>query len=228
LVPIFVALLLIVTGVGLLLTNAFDGVTAWDTEIVRELAESRTATMDTLTGYGTWLAESVVSIALLVVAVVTVRLVSHAWTLPVFLAVAVGSEKLIYLISSVIVDRGRPPVDTVGETYATASFPSGHVGTAIALYGGIALVVGALSGRRALRDGLIVVAVLITAVVAYSRMYRGFHYPTDVIAGAALGASCLVVSWVGIGRFAASGRPRPSSARGSERPWQPVEGTTAT
>jgi undecaprenyl-diphosphatase len=228
LLPTFVALLAIVTGVGLLLTNVLDGVTAWDTDVVRRLVESRTDTMDTLTDYGTWLAESVTSIALLIVAAVVARLVSRGWTLPVSLAVAVGSEKLIYLISSIIVDRGRPPVDTLGETYATASFPSGHVGTAIALYGGIALVAGALSGRRAVRDGLLVVAVLITAVVAYCRMYRGFHFPTDVIVGAVVGTTCLVVSWMGIGRFAPSNRLRPPVDTVFERPWQSVEGTTAT
>jgi undecaprenyl-diphosphatase len=125
----------------------------------------------------------------------------------------------------VIVDRPRPPVDTVGTTYATASFPSGHVGTAIALYGGIALIVGALSGRRALRDGLLVVAFAITAVVAYCRMYRGFHFPSDVIVGAVLGTSCLVVSWLGIGRFAPSNRLRSPGDLTAERPWQSVEET---
>jgi undecaprenyl-diphosphatase len=225
LLPVFAVLLVGVVGIGLLLTHVLDGVTEWDTDVVRRLAETRTDTLDTLTDYGTWLAETVTSIAVLLVAIVVARLVSHGWTLSVFIAIAVGSEKLIYLISSVIVDRPRPPVDTVGTTYATASFPSGHVGTAIALYGGIALIVGALSGRRALRDGLLVVAFAITAVVAYCRMYRGFHFPSDVIVGAVLGTSCLVVSWLGIGRFAPANRLRSPGDITAERPWQSVEET---
>jgi undecaprenyl-diphosphatase len=202
LLPVYALVFAVTAGIGLLITNVLDGVTAWDTDVVRELAASRTDVMDTLTGYGTWLAESVVSIAILLVAMVVARLVSHGWTLTVFLAVAVGSEKLIYLLSSLIVDRDRPPVPTVGQTYATASFPSGHVGTAISLYGGIALVVGVLVGSRALGRSLLVVAAVIAAVVAYCRMYRGFHFPTDVIVGAAVGMTCLAVAWLGIGRLA--------------------------
>jgi undecaprenyl-diphosphatase len=228
LLPVFAVLFLIVTGLGLLLTHALDGVTAWDTDVLRRLAESRTDTVDTLTEYGTWLAETVTSIAVLLVALVVARLVSHGWTLSVFLAVAVASEKLIYLVSSVLVNRERPPVPTVGTTYATSSFPSGHVGTAITLYGGIALVVGALSGSRALRNGLLVVTGVIAAVVAYCRLYRGFHFPTDVMVGAAVGTTCLAVSWLGIGRFAPSNRLHPSEDAGLELPWQPVERTTAT
>ena len=226
LLPIFATVLVVVIGIGLVLTRMLDGVTTWDTDVLRRLAETRTDTLNTLTDYGTWLAETVTSIAVLLVALVVARVVSHGWTLSVFLAVAVGSEKLIYLISSVIVDRPRPPVDTVGTTYATASFPSGHVGTAITLYGGIALIVGALSGRRMLRNGLLVVAFAIAAVVAYCRMYRGFHFPTDVLVGAAVGTSCLVVSWLGIGRFAPSNRLRPGGDFPAERPWQPVQEDT--
>ena len=120
--------------------------------------------------------------------------------------------------------RDRPPVPTVGTTYATSSFPSGHVGTAITLYGGIALIVGALNGSRAVRNGLLVLAALIATVVAYCRMYRGFHFPTDVMAGVAVGTTCLVVSWLGIGRFAPSNRLRPPADGGFERPWTPVAG----
>ena len=74
----------------------------------------------------------------------------------------------------------------------------------MALYGGIAVTIGAITGRRALRNGLLVLAVLITAVVAYCRMYRGFHYPTDVLVGAALGTTCLILAWWRLGRSAPS------------------------
>ena len=64
------------------------------------------------------------------------------------------------------------------------------------MYGGIALIAGVITGRRAVRLGLFVVALAVTAIVAYCRMYRGFHYPTDVIVGFVLGAICLAAAWI--------------------------------
>ena len=64
------------------------------------------------------------------------------------------------------------------------------------MYGGIALVAGLITGRRAVRLGLLVVAIVVTAIVGYCRMYRGFHYPTDVIAGFVLGVICLATAWI--------------------------------
>jgi undecaprenyl-diphosphatase len=112
----------------------------------------------------------------------------------VFLALAVGGEKLIYFIASLAVGRDRPPVPTVGTTYATSSFPSGHVASAITLYGGIALVVTARRSHAARRIALFVVAV-IAAVVACCRMYAGFHYLSDCVAGALTGVIWLTATY---------------------------------
>jgi undecaprenyl-diphosphatase len=56
-----------------------------------------------------------------------------------------------------------------------------------------------------------VVAVLICAAVpltiAVSRVYRGMHYPTDVMAGALLGALWLTVVIFYVRRHSAGGHP---------------------
>ncbi len=62
----------------------------------------------------------------------------------------------------------------------TASFPSGHTATAIA---------GAMAMARVWPAARWVLAGL-AVVIAYSRMYVGVHYPTDVFAGALLGLAC--------------------------------------
>ena len=204
LIPALAVVFAVTVAAGWSVVHLLDSVAAWDTHVIEDLASGRTSRLNTLTGYGTWLADSVTSIVLVLVAIVVARIVTKQWTWSIFLALALGSEKLIYLVSSIIVGRDRPPVPTIGETFATDSFPSGHVGTAMALYGGIAVTIGAITGRRALRNGLLVLAVLITAVVAYCRMYRGFHYPTDVLVGAALGTICLILAWWRLGRKAPS------------------------
>jgi undecaprenyl-diphosphatase len=86
--------------------------------------------------------------------------------------------------------RSRPPLDGVAlrrrlrRQPSTKSFPSGHATSAAAFTVGVALEspkVGAAVG-------------VLGAVVAYSRVYTGVHYPGDVLAGVALGAGCALLT----------------------------------
>ncbi len=63
----------------------------------------------------------------------------------------------------------------------TASFPSGHAAAAVA---------GAMSLGRVWPAARWALAAL-AALIAYSRIYVGVHYPTDVLAGLLLGAACV-------------------------------------
>jgi undecaprenyl-diphosphatase len=184
---------------GLLLTHVFDhgALVRWDTDVEVRLAEHRTELQNTLARAGTWLAETVPVLVVLLAAIIVAWRTSTRIAAPVFLVVAVGGEKLIYLIVSIVVGRSRPPVPSLGFTYATKSFPSGHVASAITLYGSIALLV-ALQRSSALRRALLLAVGVVAAIVAYCRMYRGFHYPTDVIAGAVLGVAWLTVTYYAV------------------------------
>ncbi|MGW7680719.1 phosphatase PAP2 family protein [Kribbella sp. NPDC054772] len=62
----------------------------------------------------------------------------------------------------------------------SGSFPSGHSASAVAFAVAVGHVVPAL--RPPLR--------IAAAVVAFSRVYTGVHYPSDVLVGATLGAAC--------------------------------------
>lgn len=59
------------------------------------------------------------------------------------------------------------------------SFPSGHTCSSVAA----ALTMLKLSDRR-----LGIAACVLAVLIAFSRMYVGVHYPTDVLAGALIGA----------------------------------------
>jgi membrane-associated phospholipid phosphatase len=193
LVPLFTAAM---TVLGLLVVH---GPAGWlreaDLRAVETLVDRRSSTLDTLTRYGTWLADTVPVLVLTAVAVLLAWRITHRLVLPAVIALAVGGEKLIYLVTSILVARDRPPVPTLGDPHATASFPSGHVGAALALYGSVALVVAVRAAGGRWRAGLLVVAGILTAVVAFCRVYRGFHFPTDVLAGALLGAVWLWTVW---------------------------------
>ncbi|WP_241834953.1 bifunctional phosphatase PAP2/diacylglycerol kinase family protein [Pseudofrankia asymbiotica] len=117
-------------------------------------------------------------------------------------AVTNGPAKMIFR-------RGRPVNQAVPlvrrphRQHLSFSFPSGHSASAAAFATAVALdapkaaaPVGALAG-----------------LVAFSRVYVGVHYPSDVVAGAALGAACaLATTKVMPRRSWAPARGRPASA----------------
>ncbi|MBP0458007.1 bifunctional phosphatase PAP2/diacylglycerol kinase family protein [Streptomyces montanisoli] len=79
--------------------------------------------------------------------------------------------------------RERPGLDQVpvirrlSRQPVTTSFPSGHAASAAAFAAGVALE----------SKGWGAVVAPVAASVAFSRIYTGVHYPSDVVAGAALG-----------------------------------------
>jgi len=82
-------------------------------------------------------------------------------------------------------------VSQLGGEPGTHSFPSGHVAATFVLWFGIAVLLG--SGRWRLPWRLLAWALAAVPVltVAFSRVYRGMHFTTDVLAGLALGAAAL-------------------------------------
>lgn len=187
-VPLLAAIPAIIGTVWLIgvlvIHSRIDG---WDLSADRWLADHRTLWINTATEWGTWLAETIPVLVILLGAIIIARRRTGGWRTSVFLAAVVGGEKLIYIASSTLVARARPPLPPLDDTYATSSFPSGHVGSAITLYSAIAIAVAAWRGRTYL-IALMSVMVLFTCIVGFSRMYRGFHYPSDVVAGVLIGA----------------------------------------
>ncbi|MFD3548471.1 bifunctional phosphatase PAP2/diacylglycerol kinase family protein [Streptomyces sp. NPDC058655] len=75
--------------------------------------------------------------------------------------------------------EGVPAVRQLATQPHTTSFPSGHAASAFAFTAGLAL--------ESPYWGAVVAPV--AASVAFSRVYTGVHYPSDVLAGAALGVA---------------------------------------
>jgi len=133
-------------------------------------------------------------VAVAVIAVAVLFRLHHRWAAAV-IAFGLALEVATFITANNLVRRERPPVSTVGDAPTTFSFPSGHVAATVVVWGGLALVVVALTRRKALQALVWLVPVLFVAAVASARVYRGMHFLTDVVAGVVLGLLSLVIVW---------------------------------
>ena len=102
---------------------------------------------------------------------------------PLYVIAAVASADMLATLGKALVHRHRPVEHQIGPSERTHSWPSGHAATAFA---GAATLAWLVPRFRLLWYALAV-------LIAYSRLYNGVHYPTDVLSGAILG---LLVAWV--------------------------------
>lgn len=79
--------------------------------------------------------------------------------------------------------RERPAIVPHLMDAGGMSFPSGHSFNGAVAWLAIALALATLSGRQSVRRSVVGAALLLSAGIAWSRVWLGVHYPTDVIAG---------------------------------------------
>lgn len=182
-------------GAGLLITGELAAVRRLDRQVVEWFVSIRTETLTDIAVAVGWLGGVTGSVTVLAIAVPLALAITRRWAPAVFLLVVGAGQGIVYLAASRLVERSRPAVDPVtGDLLTPVSFPSGHVGAAVAIYGAIALLIVAF-GQSRWRHSPFAVAVPAAVGVAFSRLYRGAHYPTDVIAGVVYGLIWLALCW---------------------------------
>ncbi len=151
-------------------------------------------------GRGLWRALTLLVIGL-------VLFFARRWWALIAFAVAESLTPLIGDLFKAIVDRPRPPGQML-EAHGS-SFPSGHASYAAATSIAIVLLFSR-PGRR--RRHLWVIAVVVTAAMAWSRTYLQVHWLSDVLAGAVLGLAVALVSFGGVQIPATRARRQSSKA----------------
>ena len=151
-----------------------------------------------------WLEEAMRDLTALgsVVVLATITLAAAAYLVlagkrhaALFLLVAVGGGIVLGFALKAVFERPRPDLVAHAARVFTASFPSGHSLMAAVTYLTLGALLARVEPRRRLKLYLIGLAVVVSLAVGISRVYLGVHWPSDVIAGWALGASWAMLCW---------------------------------
>lgn len=127
---------------------------------------------------------------------------------PALAGITVASALLATGLSTslkLVIARARPALVEAPTLTFTASFPSGHA----LLSASIILMLGGMiafaAHRRAERVVIMVVAALLSILIGVSRVWLGVHWPSDVLAGWAIGIAWAAATLLVARRFTVPG-----------------------
>lgn len=202
-------LLLVGWALGELSESALTSV---DLEVVQGVAAHRTSSLTAiahpLSALGAWY---VITPLAVLSCVLLFRQGRRGWAVAVAIS-ALGAYALSSL-DKLLVARPRPPVEHL-EGVRSSSFPSGHTTSATSFFLALLIILRAVTRpRRAVRLAAVAGVVSLLGGVAFSRVYLGVHYPSDVLAGLLLGScwSILVASLIGPWRRVLATTPGPAA-----------------
>ncbi|GAB3561966.1 phosphatase PAP2 family protein [Spelaeicoccus albus] len=181
---------IIAFGVLLFIVSVTGGAIPADASVAAAVDAHRSAAPTIVFSFVTSLASTRAAIFLGLVIVLSLALVWRRPRAAIEYAAVVAAGSLVSTSLKAIVNRPRPPVDlVVGSPAVTASFPSGHTLAAATMAGGLAVVAIRLVHSRVTRVIVVASAATWTCAVAYSRLYLGYHWLTDVLASIMLGVA---------------------------------------
>ena len=210
---------------GLAIALPASRIGRWDLDAVRSLEDGRTPWVTDLSAAGTLLADTfvVIGVGATLLAILAMK---RLWRPLGIVAVSLVLEVTAYLAITAVISRRRPGVEQLEELRPEASYPSGHSAAAFALYFSIAVAIWCLTRHRGARYAALALLLCAPIIVALSRMYRGMHHPTDVIAGYLMGVGCVLVAIAAVrvgGAVSArrAGSPDPAEVVSPNAPMPP-------
>ena len=142
-----------------------------------------------------------IQVVLPVIVVALGWLMAHRlWRTATYWLVAVGVAEALVKVIKIALHRPRPGALHVGMEQF--SFPSGHATLSIVAYGFLAFLLCVQASHR-VRVFIVSAAALLIVFVAWSRLYLGVHWMSDILAGLSFGTAwiaALAVAYLYQGR----------------------------
>ena len=196
----FLVLAVLLTGVGNLASEVVEGDTlAFDRWLVAGLRDPA----DPGSPLGpAWLTKTMVDLTalgggpfltLLTLAAAGFLVAARKWGMAVFVVLAIAGGGLASnLLKSVFV-RARPDLVPHLVSVDSASFPSAHAMNSAVTFLTLGVLLSRTQTQMRLKAYLMGTAIFLTLIVGFSRVYLGVHWPTDVVAGWAVGAAWAIL-----------------------------------
>ncbi|HET6296649.1 MAG TPA: phosphatase PAP2 family protein [Kribbella sp.] len=171
-----------------------DGLAAFDPDFTSDAVAARSAPLTALARGLTFLGDVPVLIVLMLVAAYLLFRTTRSWRAPALLLFAMaGSAALTYGLKA-LVERKRPGITFVlGPVDTGFAFPSGHTLNSTVFLGMLAGLIWVGLRSRTGKAAVGTAALLLSIGIGLSRIYLGYHWATDVLAG-----WLVAVTWLAI------------------------------
>jgi undecaprenyl-diphosphatase len=206
-------------GLGLLVTRVIEhfwGVGAAGEGFNVWLAAHRTSDRTHVSLLGSIVAGGVV-LPIIVGLVALVCVALRKWRIAAFAVFALAVESASYRATTLVIHSHRPRVVRLETLPVNASYPSGHTAAAIAVYGGLVLLLTSRLASGVFRMSAWTFVLAMVTFVALARMYRGMHHPLDIAGGVFVGIAAVIVIVFACRTAGAAAELRDADGTGTER-----------
>jgi undecaprenyl-diphosphatase len=161
-----------------LMVNRFVERLSWDSSLLLAIHNSNQPILDqiatTTTNLGNFLGIMVLSTTIFIFLAYQKR-----WQVLAYLMTTILSSAVVNLIAKLLFHRLRPHLWELSYIEKSFSFPSGHA------MGSMTLIVALLLITRGTIWNTIclIIGILYVLLIAWTRLYLGVHYPSDILGG---------------------------------------------
>ncbi|MEV6413609.1 phosphatase PAP2 family protein [Kribbella sp. NPDC051718] len=171
-----------------------DGLAAFDPGFTADAVAARREPLTSLAHALTFIGSVPVLVALMLVAAVLLWRWTGTLRAPGLLLFAMAGSAALTYVLKLLVERKRPGITFVlGPVDNGYAFPSGHTLNSTVFFGMLAgLMWASLRSSRA-RTAVGLTATVLSLGIGLSRVYLGYHWATDVLAGWAIAVTWLTI-----------------------------------